>query len=237
MVTHPFDTTVAERCPCCHDIRSHGRPITDRYGFTWPLMTCGHCGIEYQGRPMTDRARVAFYANGTYRKLVAGLGPQPPLLQAQAYYATRWRDRLPRVPPDRPILDFGGSTGQVSRSLFPNHDVIVADYGDGATITPDQALAVAPGHYHGILCCQTIDHLPDPLTILQSFAHVSSANAWLFVDVVKGPVTPYKLDHEWYAPTAAPFLALIERAGWRPLWLDAQTDRRHWAVLAHKGKA
>jgi ubiquinone/menaquinone biosynthesis C-methylase UbiE len=110
--------------------------------------------------------------------------------------------------------------------------VTVADYGDGATITPEDALAVPDGTYDAILCCQTLDHLPNPLNTLADFRLVAKPGARLFVDVVKREHTKLKLDHEWYPPTASCFLALIERADWVPLWLDGETNPTHWSVLA-----
>ena len=229
----------ARGCPCC----GYGYPkraslITDRYGWKWSLHVCGHCGVEYQARPMTAEARKDFYGSGRYRQLCALVTGKPwddpeHLKSEQAKYAARWPHRF--LSSRGAWLDFGGSTGVVSEAWSTaRNDITVADYGDGATTTPEQALAVPDGTYDAILCCQTLDHLAEPLATLQQFLRVAKPDARLFVDVVKKPHTAYKIDHDVYFPTAASFLGLIERSGWSVLWLDGETNPTHWSVLAEK---
>lgn len=231
----------ARRSPCCHARPSQARPITDRYGWAWALHTCGVCGIQYQARPMTDAARQDFYASGQYRRLCAAVTGKPwddpvYLRAEQISYAAKWDDRVPYL--TGRVLDYGGSTGVVSqrwaRGPLSMPAVTVADYGDGATTTPEQALAVPDATYDAILCCQTLDHVDTPLETLEAFLRVAKPGARLFCDIVKLSHTAYKIDHSWYSPSAAPFLALIERSGWVPLWLDGETNPSHWSVLAEK---
>jgi len=232
----------AQPCPACGGtIPGQARGITDRYGWSWSLHTCYQCHVQYQARPMTDEARRDFYASGRYRQVCAQVTGQPwtdpdYLRQAQQKYAWIWQDLawdLFSVQPDPcAILDYGGSTGAVSHRLFDPASITVADYGDGATTTPEQALAVPDGTYDAILCCQTLDHLPQPLNTLRAFLRVAKPGARLFVDVVTLEHTAYKLDHDTYYPSGSAFLALVERSGWRPLWLDAETNPSHYSILA-----
>lgn len=232
-------------CPCCGEQRPFKgmHTITDRYGWTWPLYHCRRCGVSYQATPMTDEARRDFYGSGRYRQVCEQVTGQPwtkpaYLRQAQKMYASLWTNLL-RVNMRKGVwLDYGGSTGVVSRewalNRYPTPDVTVADYGDGATTTPEQALAVPDATYDAILCCQTLDHLRAPLATLEQFRRVAKPGARLFVDVVKFGSTHYKIDHDTYYFTAHSFLSLIERSGWVPLWLDAETNPTHYTVLAVK---
>jgi hypothetical protein len=235
-------------CPSCGSFPGKAQPITDRYGWTWSLHTCYRCGVEYQARPMTELSRREFYASGRYRELCAAVTGKPwndveYLRKAQRDYAWTWLYHWETHPPlsDGAWLDYGGSTGVVSHEWdecacngFNGGTITVADYGDGATVTPDDALRVAPDTYDAIICAQTLDHLEKPLATLQEFRDVAKPSARLFVDVVKKAHTQYKIDHETYYPTAASFLGLVERSGWRVLWLDAETNSTHYSVLAEK---
>jgi len=190
---------------------------------------------------MTDAARRDFYGSGRYRRLCAAVTGKPwddpaYLRKAQLVYADRWRARWSDGPPlawSGRWLDYGGSTGVVSAHWREQLvTVTVADYGDGATTTPEAALAVPEGTYDAILCCQTLDHLREPLQTLRDFRRVATPGARLFVDVVKLECTKYKLSHDTYYPTAASFLGLVERSGWEVRWLDAETHPSHYSVLA-----
>lgn len=226
---------VAEHCPACEGVVSDAAYIRDRYGWAWPLASCRHCGVKYQACPITDAARRDFYGRGRYRQLCAQVTGQPwdePefLRHEQCEYGYLWHTF---VTLHGRVLDYGGSTGEVSAILAADADtIIVADYGDGAAITPEQALAVPKATYDAILCCQTLDHLREPLQTLRQFLRVATPGARLFVDVVKLAHTQFKLDHDTYYPTATSFLGLVERSGWTPLWLDAETHPSHYSVLA-----
>jgi len=233
----------ARKCPCCiGGFASHARPIIDRYGWSWSLHTCHKCGVEYQARPMTPEARKDFYTSGRYRKLCADVLQKPwdspeYLRMKQMEYAHRWSENINLALNDLGApgrwLDFGGSTGVVSDEwAFDDAAVVVADWGDGAPVTPDGALDEPNASYNTILCCQTLDHLAEPLATLQQFRRLAKLNARLFVDVVKAAHTDYKLDHDTYYQSASIFLALVERAGWKTIWLDAETNPTHYSVLA-----
>jgi hypothetical protein len=240
----------ARNCPSCGSFPGKAQPITDRYGWTWSLHTCYRCGVEYQARPMTELSRREFYASGRYRELCAAVTGKPwtdaaYLREAQREYARHWcRGDYMRWLPNQiqhgHWLDYGGSTGEVAiewgkeRIRDGDLDVTIADYGDGATVMPDEAFGVPPDTYDAVLCCQTLDHVPDPFDTLRGFLSVAKTGARLFVDVVKKAHTQYKIDHETYYPTAASFLGLVERSGWTVLWLDAETNPTHYSILAEK---
>ena len=246
-------TGEAQDCPCCGGWPRRAQPVTDRYGWTWGLHTCHACDVQYQARPMTDQARAQFYGSGRYRRLCAAVTGKPwddqkYLRKQQQVYAETWTRHWYEFDscggsemtpfPCGTWLDYGGSTGVVSRrwKQATGHPVTVtvADYGDGATTTPEQALAVPDATYDAILCCQTLDHLREPLQTLRQFLRVATPGARLFVDVVKLAHTQYKLSHDVYFPTAASFLSLVERSGWDVLWLDAETNHSHYTILAVK---
>jgi hypothetical protein len=231
----------ASRCPSCESYEGHlyHRLITDRYGFEWWLNSCPHCGIEWQSEPLTTEARKHFYGSGEYRRLCEQVTGKPwtdreYLRAEQVRYGERWHPRLFWVLPEVRWLDYGGSTGTVSSvwAQPSGAQIVVADYGDGATTTPEEALTQGP--YDAVLCCQTLDHLPNPLEMLRTFRDITVDGGKLFVDVVKQSQTAYKVDHDTYWPTASCFVGCVERAGWTIDWLDGETDPVHWAILAHK---
>jgi SAM-dependent methyltransferase len=239
----PELVTDEQDCPACGETPPDwGRhTVTDRYGWTWRMDACRRCGVQYQARPMTAEARRDFYGSGRYRQLCAAATGDPwddptYLRDMQQSYAYRWLTKWDTWPPlpGGHWLDYGGSTGVVSAAWgwHKQPTVTVADYGDGATTTPEQALAVPDGTYDAILCCQTLDHLRRPLATLERFKRVAKPGAKLFVDVVKQSCTAYKLDHDTYYLSGWSFLRLIERSGWTPLWLDAETHDTHYAILA-----
>ena len=222
-------------CPACQAPHA-GHPtttVTDRYAWTWDLARCRRCGVLYQVTPMTQEARVQFYGQGHYRALCGGRHSNPlQLQQDQGRYGQLWARYLPRL--EGPVLDYGGSTGAVARALCGRRrlDLTVADYGDGATVTPEAALAVPDGTYRTVLVCQTLDHLPEPLETLRTLRAKARHVGHLFVDAVKAPHTPAKLDHDTYYPTLESLTSLVTRAGWHVLWARSDVDPRHYAVWA-----
>lgn len=249
----------AQRCPCCGGRPAMAHLVTDRYGWKWSLHTCSECKVEYQARPMTPEAAKDFYASGRYRQLCAQVTGKPwddpkYLKKAQEDYADNWlsqrfgyagSDGWEREGPFcGRVLDYGGSTGVVSQAWVQHwcvaggegvhSQVTVADYGDGATTTPEQALAVPDGTYDAIICAQTLDHVRDPLVTLQAFLRVAKPGARLFVDVVKQQHTDWKIDHVTYFSQPSIFLALLERSGWSLVWLDGETNPTHLSALMEK---
>jgi hypothetical protein len=233
-------------CPACGDNDPRYREsVRDRYGLEWLLRTCARCGVEWQMEPITTEARKQFYGSGEYRRLCEQVTGKPWtdemfLCREQDRYAERWMSKLSNLPEGH-WLDYGGSTGVVSHALASGYGepgarspivIAVADYGDGAWVTPEEALTQGP--YDAVLCCQTLDHLPNPLEILRTFRDITRDGGKLFVDVVKKDKTAYKVDHDTYWPSASCFAACVERAGWVIDWLDGETDPVHWAILAHK---
>jgi hypothetical protein len=190
---------------------------------------------------MTDAARRQFYGSGEYRRLCERVTGKPWtdrvfLEDEQREYARRLEMSVGAYLVQGHWLDYGGSTGIVSRIWNPRGENIVADYGDGATVTPEAALVVTENHYDNTICCQTIDHLREPSETLQAFHRVTRKEGRLFVDFLKfDPDKPvYKLDHDIYPPTLTCCTNMVERAGWRILWADAVVNPTHWSILAEK---
>lgn len=232
-----------QTCPACGSEWLTEASIQDRYGFSWRLSTCGRCGLSFQTEPLTTEARREFYGSGEYRRLCAQVTGKPwtdrrYLKEQQASYGAQWL-RSPRLSlRDGHWLDYGGSTGVVSQmwsgyNMFAR--VIVADYGDGATTTPEDAIERGRTQpYDAILCCQTFDHLPNPLEMARTFLEITRPGGTLFVDVVKAGQTALKCDHDTYWPSVGCFAGCLERAGWVIQWVDGETDPTHWAVGAVK---
>ena len=215
--------------------------ITDRYGFSWALCRCEQCGLEWQRDPLTPEARRWFYGSGEYRRLCEQVTGKPwtdvnYLVGEQMRYRDHWQARFDAMRPGR-VLDFGGSTGIVSelQALRHHWHRTIADYGDGATITPEEAIAIGRREpYDAIICAQTFDHLPNPLEIAQTFLAMCKPNGTLFIDVVKHGQTAKKIDHDTYWPSVSCFVGCLERAGWTIQWVDTETDPVHIAVGAVK---
>lgn len=211
--------------------------IRDRYGFDWVLTSCERCGLEWQTEPLVPEARAAFYGTGEYRRLCEQVTGKPwtqawYLREQQREYSLKWLDRFAELPGGR-WLDYGGSTGIVSAHASSvaqgPAEIIVADYGDGAPVTPERGMKMGP--YDVIICAQTLDHLHNPLQTLRMFHKIAQRFGWLFVDVVKKEHTQYKIDHDtyWQERTIS---ACVERAGWTIQWFDGTTNPTHWTVGA-----
>jgi 2-polyprenyl-3-methyl-5-hydroxy-6-metoxy-1,4-benzoquinol methylase len=235
---------VSAICPACgHGDWPEKCGVTDRYGFEWRLAECVRCGLQWQLWPLTDDARQWFYRSGEYRRLCEQVTGKPWtdvefLHAAQIDYARKWAGRFTQLPWGT-WLDYGGSTGIVSHMAAMarpgpgSAQVVVADYGDGATVTPEEAIQMGKETpYDAIICAQTLDHIKDPLQTLKTFLSVTREGGSLFCDVVKD--APKKVDHDTYWKSAACFVGVVERAGWSISWLDSDTHSSHYTIGAVK---
>ncbi len=228
----------------------------DRYGFCASLVMCRRCGLGFISPRLTAAEYGTFY-DSVYRPLVSayhGRRIDPETVQIdQRGYANELvfflQETLARPPAT--VLDVGGSTGIVAAAVR-------AAFGSNATVldpAPDE-LAVASGagmetiagfaeefHPAGrrwdlVLLCQTIDHLLDVRSTLESMRRMTAEGGHAFVDVLdlllvarkNGTVeSAAKIDHPYYL-THATASALFLRTGYEPI-AERLSDDGHWGFV------
>lgn len=192
------------RCPVCR-YPNPSEPSRDRNGFAIQIARC-RCGVEYLAERMTREGYAKFYTEA-YRPLawaVANEGAydhaqmQRDLLVDQQHYAAKWIAQWRRlIPASERLLDVGGSTGVMARTILDAcgcRDALVLDpsaeelaearaqgletYQGFAEDAPDLGL------FDGIVCCQALDHVAEPLHALQWMRASVTPKGWLYVDIV-----------------------------------------------------
>jgi ubiquinone/menaquinone biosynthesis C-methylase UbiE len=194
---------------------------------------------------------MAFYA-GPYRKIAASFHPSQQLYdQIQEIRVKNYADRLSKWLAERKvecssILDAGGSTGTVGETirqrlnptarltvldpcaseLSPRHNTKTLQ-----TTIEDMPRLDSPDPYDLVLCCQTADHLVDPLRALANLRIAASSSAYLVIDILDvRRARVYKIDHPCRWSTQALYAALT-KTGWMGTHHEI-LDRRHQLVLA-----
>ncbi|MGH3370104.1 MAG: class I SAM-dependent methyltransferase [Nocardioidaceae bacterium] len=230
-----------EHVPSCNLCGRRGRHIEvarrDRYGYPARCVVCGRCGLGYLSPRLTEEGYASFYA-GVYRPLVSAyhgrrIDAETVQLDQRGYAADLVAFLAPLMPsPPRTILDVGGSTGVVARTvaeglggqhtvLDPSPRELALAGASGAEVIAGFAETFDPGErrWDLVLLCQTIDHLLDIRRTLLVLRSLTAAGGRAFVDVldvelvmrrtgsIEGAV---KIDHPFYltGATAAAFFAL-----------------------------
>ena len=234
MKAFDYQAQALELVPCnlCGGTASEIIAKHDRYGYPARTVQCVTCGLRYLNPRMTADGYAQFYAHG-YRPLVEALLGRPYSLETieadQWNYAATLSNALaPWVKSNGRMLDAGGSTGIVGRLFgvrFSKHVCVV----DPCEEELDRALNCCRHHstledfdtgerYDTILLCRTIEHLLDPMKVLQRLRGLLEPKGWLYVDAMDVDQwkkdSRYKVDHP-YAFTLKTLTALVQKAGWR----------------------
>jgi SAM-dependent methyltransferase len=250
---------LVQQCPVCGN-RDLGRVrcLPDRYGYNVMVIACPECGLHYLSETLTRAGYDAFYA-GPYRRLVwAHRWPTKPfeqaeserqLLRSQRIYAQHLAAFLLHftLPQNARVLDAGGSTGLVGdllRLQTPIASLTVLDpaadelklAANAHTIRGYLEDPIAGGPYNLVLCCETLDHVVDPIAALRNMRKVLAPGGMLFVDVVSKKTwamndSRIKIDHPLYWTKGA-LGAALQKAGFT---VEAMADQRlfsTWKVRA-----
>jgi len=198
-----------EWCPVCGWDSGSTCLTTERYGLSVGVSTCAECGFVYFNPQISPEAYLAFYASGKYRELVSGhhgrlINAETIKPEQEAYGKALCQfiaeEIRPKPSPWSLILDVGGSTGTVSRQ-FPSEDRIVVDPASaeiphGAIEGTLELTEKMRGVADLVLCCQMIDHVPEPSAFLIDAMGCMTQGGYLWIDILDYATTrEIKIDH------------------------------------------
>ncbi len=227
--------------------------LVDRYTFPATACACQNCGLCFLSPVMTPAEYSDFYAR-TYRPLVSAYHGR--LIDAQTIqgeqreYAEALSSFLSPFLENsgcKTILDVGGSTGVVARSLarrFKMSATVLDPAADELACAQAEGLTIKPGFIEDfeskesfdlILVCQTIDHFLDARGGMEKIRRLISPNGLLFLDIVDFRAAylrnwsveeAVKIDHPYYftQETAA---ALLKRVGFEIIRANFAGDHLH----------
>jgi hypothetical protein len=218
MADWPADcpTRRVDACPACGERQYTDVAERDRYGWIVDAVKCDDCGLVYLRRTFTYEGAATFYAKH-YRPLVNAWHGKPDGynwdLETQDYRAL-CRTHWPEVDAGE-WFDVGGD------DCNPEH-------GSGLIETMD-----VTRQYDLVTCCQTLDHLLNPVAAFRKFAQLVRTGGHLWVDYVSFAKTKeVKADHPLNWSLLA-LVRLINPEQWTIRKVRALDDR-HLGVLMER---
>ncbi|MDA0164746.1 class I SAM-dependent methyltransferase [Solirubrobacter ginsenosidimutans] len=251
------DREAVTACNLCGATRLVEAARRDRYGYGQPTLVCACCGLGMLSPRLTAAEYARFYED-TYRPLVSAYHGRRIDAETVQVDQRDYADQLAaflgaRLPnPVESLLDVGGSTGVVAGAvaerlgcsaavLDPAPDELEVAAAAGMETFAGFAEDFDPGdrRWQLVLLCQTIDHLLDVRTTLESLRRLTSEGGHLFVDVLdveyairaKGGLDgAAKVDHPFYL-TRTTGEAFLAAAGFEVV-SERLSDDGHWGFLA-----
>jgi 2-polyprenyl-3-methyl-5-hydroxy-6-metoxy-1,4-benzoquinol methylase len=244
-----------ERCNLCGGTDFATLSRRDRYGYDQPLLMCRRCGLGFLSPRLTAAEYGRFYED-VYRPLVSAhhgrrIDAETVQVDQRAYTddLVAWlRERLPSPP--RSVLDVGGSTGIVAagmRDAFGSDPTVLDPAPDELEVAAAAGMETIAGfaedydpgerRWDLVLLCQTIDHLLDVRSTLESMRRMTAADGHAFVDELdlliaarkKGTEGAAKIDHPYYF-THETALAFFASVGYEAVAEKLSHDG-HWGFL------
>ena len=227
----------------------------DRYGYPQPLWMCRRCGLGFLSPRLTAAEYGCFYED-VYRPLVSayhGRRIDAETVQGdQRGYAADLVEflRANLAEPPRSVMDVGGSTGIVAgavREAFGAQATVLDPAPDELAVAAAAGMETIAGfaedydsgerRWDLILLCQTIDHLLDVRSTLESMRRMTAAAGHAFVDELdlliaarkKGTEGAAKVDHPYYF-THDTAIAFFASTGFEPV-AERLSDDGHWGFL------
>jgi 2-polyprenyl-3-methyl-5-hydroxy-6-metoxy-1,4-benzoquinol methylase len=236
-----FATEAVDTCALCG--AADAVPIIqgDRSGFPATAVMCRRCSLIWLNPRMPADQYARFYAEGTYREIVAELRGKPQdferLKKSQEEYAAaviNIIEQLGAPPSFSTLLDVGGSTGVVASAIakrFGWRATVV----DPATSELEYAASLGCETEYGIAesweqadrtwdvvgLFQTVDHLLSPEAVLRKLRSCLAPSGWLIVDIVEiramlkavnTPSDAIKIDHP-YSWSVPTMAAMLAKVG------------------------
>ena len=235
------------RCPLCDERSKACRLQIDHYGIAVGLSVCA-CGFVYLNPRVSQDAYLQLFVSGGYRELQSrhvGYNVYEGLEEDQTRYGRALAAFIGRSLVEEgeghrsfgDILDLGGSIGAVSRQFLSDRVVVV----DPAfqEVPPDgiqgvlKANAETSANFDLVLICRTIDHIPDPVSFLETAVKHLVDDGYLWIDAID-----YELVREvsFDLPsnfTQATLMALVESCDLEVI--AVRRDGRHVGVVCQRG--
>jgi SAM-dependent methyltransferase len=236
-------------CLLCGGSEYHPLTTVDRYGFMARVVYCEGCGLSFVNPRLVRDELQELYRNH-YRPLVtqwsASRSPNgiPKITEHEGKlnYAGALGMHFSKeleVYRGTKAVDIGGSTGEVAAMLKENFDISCKiiepnpseveyakkEYGVDGIITSAEDWDPGDEKFDLLFCCQSVEHLMDPLAVLQKMR--AAANGLLFLDIVDfAPMFAQigrdccKIDH-CYNFVHDTICSLLAKAGFR-VWKHRQ---------------
>jgi 2-polyprenyl-3-methyl-5-hydroxy-6-metoxy-1,4-benzoquinol methylase len=231
-----------EICNLCGSTEHVEVSRRDRYGYPASFWMCCRCALGFLSPRLTAAEYGEFYEH-VYRPLVSAYHGRridaETVQDDQRGYADELveflRENLPSPP--RTVMDVGGSTGVVAAAvrdafgakatvLDPAPAELEVAVGAGMETIAGFAEDFDPGErrWDLVLLCQTIDHLLDIRTTLDSMRRMTAEDGHAFVDELDllaatlehGVEGAVKIDHPYYLRRETA-LAYFELTGFEPV--------------------
>jgi 2-polyprenyl-6-hydroxyphenyl methylase/3-demethylubiquinone-9 3-methyltransferase len=148
----------------CEDRRGRAAPSL---GIPIHYRRCIECGFlftEYFDRWSLDEFRQHIY-DEHYDSVDPDYRDKRPTALAQMVLGT-----FPTLPPDTPILDFGGGNGVFAQRLGEAGFTHAQTYDP---LTPEFAEPPV-GQFPLVTCFETLEHVPDPIATIAAIAHLTA---------------------------------------------------------------
>ncbi len=258
MIAYDYDARAKEAVEACNLCAATDFAVLsrrDRYGYSQPLLMCRRCGLGFLSPRLTATEYGRFYED-VYRPLVSAYHGRridaETVQDDQRGYAAELAGFLGTHLPSPPasVMDVGGSTGIVAgavRDAFGSAATVLDPAPDELAVAAAAGMETVAGFAEGydpgdrrwdlVLLCQTIDHLLDVRSTLESMRRMTAAEGHAFVDELdlliaarkKGTEGAAKIDHPYYF-THDTAVAFFASTGFEPV-AERLSDDGHWGFL------
>lgn len=217
-----YEAQPKEIVPCnlCGSIEWAVLASHDRFGHSATFVRCNRCGLIFLNPRMTADGYRDFYESGIYRKFAQVIGGKPMSDEGIVQYPTMLAEKFDDCFAARAggtMLDIGGDDGRVTRFFADRYryDATIVDPSANTGLAEDWA---TDGPYDVVTLIRTVDHLLDPMGVLQRAWGSVADDGMMFVDFVDweyhSAETPlantFKIDHP-YCFTPPTFKQLLQQ--------------------------
>lgn len=244
-------TLVSNPCPVCQGWEAGPVASRDRYGKPLTTVVCERCGL-LRTDPMPAEADLAAFYALSYRQTYKGVRrPKPKHIYRAAVLAAGRIARLRSVlPPPQRLLDAGSGSGEFcflaqtegyhvtgveADPEFAEH--ARTEYGVDVVTATVASAEFSAGSFDAVTMFHVLEHLPDPVKVLQAIGEWTKPGGVLFVEVpnaVSPNQHPGKRFHYAHVLgfSAASLRFCLNVGGWRVTELTLDADERNLFAFA-----
>lgn len=246
-------TVVSNPCPVCHSWEAKPVAHRDRDGKPLTTVACRGCGL-LRTDPMPTEADLGEFYALNYRQTYKGTRrPKPKHIYRSAVLATGRLARLRSVlPPPQRLLDAGSGSGEfcfLAQTEGYHVTGIEADpefagharteYGIDVVTAAVASAAFGAGSFDAVTMFHVLEHLPDPVKVLQAIGEWTKPGGVLVVEVpnaISPNQHPGKRFHYAHVLgfSAASLRFCLNSSGWRVTALTLDADERNLFAFAAK---
>jgi SAM-dependent methyltransferase len=244
---------VSNPCPVCRSWEAGPVASRDRYGKPLTTVACRGCGL-LRTDPMPSESDLdAFYA-ADYRRIYKGVRrPKPKHIYRSAVLATARIARLRSVlPPPQRVLDAGSGSGEFcflaqaegyqvtgieADPEFTEH--ARTEYGMDVVTAAVASAEFGAGSFDAVTMFHVLEHLPDPVKVLQAIGEWTKPGGVLVVEVpntISPNQHPGKRFHYAHVLgfSSSSLRFCLHAGGWRVTELTLDAEERNLFAFAVK---